>query len=104
MSIARIRGVHLVSARSGEGVDDLLKDIKESRGSRSVYIVGCANVGKSAVINQILRRDGRSSRTLTTSPVAGTTLNLVRFTLRDGTVVHDTPGLIPDKPLLHKVR
>jgi 30S ribosome assembly GTPase len=140
---AEFRGVnpssiHLVSASTGEGIDDLveqirLSSVKVSSGMRperqqereaiferrqqqvglaqqieegkpipddikllpkiprvplvippvrNVYIVGSANVGKSSIINVMLKKralKGKHAQTLTESPLPGTTLESVSF-------------------------
>ena len=49
--------VELVSAKTNESVDDLLKNIDKYRNDRDVYVVGVTNVGKSTLINQIIRQN-----------------------------------------------
>ena len=51
-----LAGVHLASAESGEGVADLLELIQRKQADRDVVLVGCANVGKSRLINALLDR------------------------------------------------
>jgi len=49
--------VALLSAKTNQSVDDLLKLIDKHRGNRDVYVVGVTNVGKSTLINQIVRQN-----------------------------------------------
>ncbi|KCV72707.1 hypothetical protein H696_00286 [Fonticula alba] len=51
---SRIIDTHLVSASSGEGVQELLDSINRLRGSRPVYTIGKANVGKSHLVNRLI--------------------------------------------------
>ena len=48
--------VALVSAAKGLGIDELMKMIEKYRKGRDVYIVGCTNVGKSTLVNRIIKR------------------------------------------------
>jgi len=48
--------VQLASGVTGEGVDDLLDLIARKRLGRDVHLIGCANVGKSRLINALLDR------------------------------------------------
>lgn len=55
--------------------------------------MGCANTGKSTFINNLIReyRLDRKMRLLT-SPIPGTTLNIITVPLPNGVKVYDTPG------------
>jgi hypothetical protein len=48
--------VHLASGHTGEGVPELLALLQRKRRGRDVVLVGCANVGKSRLINALLDR------------------------------------------------
>jgi hypothetical protein len=85
----------LVSAKYGENLDELMRLIYKYKGKRNVYIVGSSNVGKSKLINQILRRYlGAASNIITESISPQTTLGLIGFNLLDGTMIYDTPGVV----------
>ena len=47
--------VHLVSARTGAGVAAAVADLRRERRGRDVYVVGAANVGKSAFIRALVK-------------------------------------------------
>jgi hypothetical protein len=54
---SQIRGVMLVSSKTGENVISLAHRIEKLRqGTRDVFIVGCTNVGKSTLINQLMSK------------------------------------------------
>ncbi|KJE97142.1 nitric-oxide synthase [Capsaspora owczarzaki ATCC 30864] len=84
---SHIVGVHLVSGMKGTGCWTLLDAIQRLRGGRDVYVVGCANVGKSTLVNNLLDKlrvlnESRSPVTsITTSGVPGTTIGLLGFPL-----------------------
>ncbi|KAL0480112.1 nitric-oxide synthase [Acrasis kona] len=54
---SQIRGVVMVSSKTGEGMIQLANQIEKLRkGYRDVYIVGCTNVGKSTLINRLVQQ------------------------------------------------
>ncbi|KAI7880427.1 hypothetical protein K492DRAFT_162596 [Lichtheimia hyalospora FSU 10163] len=123
MSTAQIQHVQLVSATKGWGIQGLLRRIDEERmPTDDVYLVGATNVGKSALVNQIVsqQRTGGDKRQyrITSSPAPGTTMGTIRIPLhalgmsnnnnnsnshgfqRDRFLI-DTPGIINDQQLIH---
>ncbi|KAI8867375.1 hypothetical protein GQ42DRAFT_180702 [Ramicandelaber brevisporus] len=84
--------IHLISAKSNLGITELAKDIAKyykqldklpaglnSTGldNSNVYFVGRANVGKSMVVNALLKKSFFASKhAVTTSPVPGTTIEM----------------------------
>ncbi|EUJ32813.1 GTPase YqeH [Listeria floridensis FSL S10-1187] len=93
--------VTLVSAAKGSGFDTLLEKIEELRAGRDVYVVGCTNVGKSTLINQIIKRASGESDVITTSQFPGTTLDKIEIPLAGGNVLVDTPGIINHHQMAH---
>lgn len=114
--------VHVASSLSGDGVEALIEGLNAilSRKSRDVFVLGTTNSGKSTLINQLMtmgfiRGIKRGNRTklkrtkgeiisqtnpipVTSSAVAGTTLNLIRFIIRgpasrEKLMLFDTPGI-----------
>ncbi len=90
----RIVDVLLVSAKRDLGFDRLVEVVAEWRGDRDVYVVGATNVGKSTLINRLIRDYSDMDRELTTSRYPGTTLDLVNIPLEDGRSIIDTPGIV----------
>jgi len=84
----------LCSARSGEGMDRLVEAIERHRKREDVYVVGATNVGKSSVINRLIRDFSELDAELTVSHYPGTTLGAVKIPLDDGHAVIDTPGIV----------
>ncbi|HET7580890.1 MAG TPA: ribosome biogenesis GTPase YqeH [Bacillales bacterium] len=99
----KARDVYLISAQTGEGIDELAEGIEQYREGKDVYVVGSTNVGKSTFINRLLRQfSGEDDRfEITTSIFPGTTLNLIDFPLDDHSVLYDTPGVINRQQIAH---
>ncbi|KAI0221607.1 hypothetical protein L0F63_000907 [Massospora cicadina] len=73
-----------VSAKSGQGLSELVDFLRElGDGESDFYFIGCTNVGKSELINTLVRmatEKGHSDRAelaITTSVVPGTTMDLL---------------------------
>jgi len=84
----------LCSAKRNIGFDRVVEALAEHRGDRDVYVVGATNVGKSTLINRIIRDYSDLDRELTTSRYPGTTLDAVHIPLDDGHDIIDTPGIV----------
>ncbi len=93
--------VELVSAKSNYGVDHLLLKVDKLRKGRSVFVVGVTNVGKSTLINQIIRQSSGIKDLITTSRFPGTTLDQIDIPLDDGQQIVDTPGIIQPQQMAH---
>lgn len=96
--------VELVSAKTNESVDDLLTNINKYRKDRDVYVVGVTNVGKSTLINQIIRQSTGIQELITTSRFPGTTLDKITIDLDDGHELVDTPGIIHKEQMAHYLK
>jgi ribosome biogenesis GTPase YqeH len=86
--------VVLCSARKNIGFDRVVEALSEFRGNRDVAVVGATNVGKSTLINRLIRDFSDLDGELTTSPYPGTTLGVVNIPLDDGKSIIDTPGIV----------
>ncbi|KAJ2681668.1 nitric oxide associated protein 1, partial [Coemansia sp. RSA 1285] len=113
-----IKNIHLVSSRKNIGVRDLAANILEHRRpGQNIYMVGRANVGKSELINALLRISiGGSAHRVLGSHVPGTTMGLAGIPLRyfvkalvpaEGarpqdrqTNLYDTPGMFSNKSIV----
>lgn len=93
--------VALVSAKKNHQVDDLLSMIEKYRQDRDVYVVGVTNVGKSTLINQIIKKTTGVKDLITTSRFPGTTLDKIEIPLNDGHEMVDTPGIIHSDQMAH---
>ncbi|WP_311079111.1 ribosome biogenesis GTPase YqeH [Paenibacillus polymyxa] len=90
----RTEEIVLCSAKKNQGFDRLLDVVSELRGNRDVYVVGATNVGKSTLINRLIRDYSDMEQELTTSRYPGTTLDMVNIPLDDGKHIIDTPGIV----------
>ena len=96
--------VALVSAAKGLGIDELMEMIEKYRKGRDVYIVGCTNVGKSTLVNRIIKRfTEERDDVITTSHFPWTTLDIIEIPLDEKTSIIDTPGIINEHQLAHYV-
>lgn len=94
--------VALVSGKTATQIDRLLEIIEENRQGRDVYVVGVTNVGKSTIMNQIIKAaTGSKEDVITTSRFPGTTLDLIKIPLDDGASLIDTPGIIHRHQMAH---
>lgn len=93
--------VVLTSAKKPHEVDELLAIIEEYRKGRDVYVVGVTNVGKSTLINAIIKQAAGEEDVITTSQFPGTTLDLIEIPLDDGHYIVDTPGIIHRHQMAH---
>ncbi|MDU4696654.1 MAG: ribosome biogenesis GTPase YqeH [Paenibacillus sp.] len=90
----KIEDVVLCSAKQNSGFDRLLEAVAARRGDRDVYVVGATNVGKSTLINRLIRDYSDLEQELTVSRYPGTTLDMVHIPLDDGRAIIDTPGIM----------
>ncbi|TFD92359.1 ribosome biogenesis GTPase YqeH [Jeotgalibacillus sp. R-1-5s-1] len=95
--------VLLCSADKGHRIQEVLEAIDRERKGRDVYIVGCTNVGKSTLINRIIKEVTGENDVITTSQFPGTTLDMIEIPLDDGQAIIDTPGIINRDQMAHVI-
>ncbi|KAG0168952.1 hypothetical protein DFQ28_011387 [Apophysomyces sp. BC1034] len=96
----QILRLSLISATKGWGINGLMRHIRdECLPTDDVYVIGCTNVGKSAIINQMLSQAPPSSAgtvaeirakkaqlqskySITSAPLPGTTMGTISIPLR----------------------
>ncbi|MDR0614999.1 MAG: ribosome biogenesis GTPase YqeH [Lactobacillales bacterium] len=93
--------VLLTSAKKPQEMEDLLKKLEKYRKGLDVYIVGVTNVGKSTLINAIIKKIVGVQELITTSRFPGTTLDKIEIPLADGATLFDTPGIIHRHQMAH---
>jgi len=84
----------VASPNKNYNIDELLHMIKKYKTSKNVYVVGHTNVGKSTLINKLMKNYSENNCELTISPLPSTTLNKISIKLSDDLTLIDTPGLI----------
>ena len=93
--------VLLTSAKKPGELATLLEVIEKYRQGKDVYVVGVTNVGKSTLINQIIKQTAGVQELITTSRFPGTTLDKIEIPLEDGHFLIDTPGIIHRHQMAH---
>lgn len=118
---SNIHDVFLISAKKDWGIRELAEAIAAIRsGFDDIYLIGCANVGKSELINSFLRStvvEGWRHK-VTSSPIPGTTIGMIGLPLtifgttfgynpkgfhfpQESKYLYDTPGIVNQKQLIH---
>jgi 30S ribosome assembly GTPase len=95
--------VKLMSAAKGQFIEEAVEAIEQYREGKSVYVVGCTNVGKSTFINRVIHHVTGEKDIITTSHFPGTTLDMIEIPLDDGEALIDTPGIINHHQMAHYV-
>ncbi|PIN13960.1 putative GTPase [Handroanthus impetiginosus] len=97
-----VLSVHLTSSKSLVGIAGVVSEIQKEKKGRDVYILGSANVGKSAFINALLKmlsyKDPVAAAAQKYKPiqsaVPGTTLGPIQIeAFLGGGKLYDTPGV-----------
>lgn len=71
----------------------MIEKIEKLRRGRDVYVVGVTNVGKSTLINAIIKEITGEKDIITTSRFLELTLDKIEIPIDDGSYIFDTPGL-----------
>ena len=88
------KDIIVVSCHKNYNIDELMAMIKKYKSSKNVYVVGNTNVGKSSLINKLIKNYSEYEGELTISPMPSTTLNKISIKLSDDLTIIDTPGLV----------
>lgn len=100
----KVKDIILISVHKKHHIDELIDLMDRYRKGRHVYVLGSTNVGKSSLINQLLRSEGMLDYDLiTTSLIPATTLNLIEIPFFKKGILYDTPGLVNDDNILSLV-
>lgn len=92
-----------ISALKGHGMSELMDTVSKYASSDDVYVVGTTNVGKSTLINQLIKYTTGEGEVITTSRFPGTTLDLIDIPLGEGRFIFDTPGVVVGTQMTHFV-
>ncbi|KAJ1418502.1 P-loop containing nucleoside triphosphate hydrolase [Sesbania bispinosa] len=97
-----VLSIHLTSSKSLVGITGVISEIQKEKKGRDVYILGSANVGKSAFINALLKTMAINDPVAAAaqrykpiqSAVPGTTLGPIQIdAFLGGGKLYDTPGV-----------
>ncbi|MDD6227151.1 MAG: ribosome biogenesis GTPase YqeH [Bacilli bacterium] len=100
----KVKDIVITSSSSNYNLDELFNKINSLRNGKDVYFIGASQVGKSSIINAILRNyKNMTTKCITTSSFPGTTLDLIDIPLDENSSVFDTPGIFNSKSLLNRV-
>ncbi|MDO4670286.1 MAG: ribosome biogenesis GTPase YqeH [Aerococcus sp.] len=95
----QVKDILLTSGTKNRAVDELFSEIERLRHGRDVYVVGVTNVGKSTLINALIKSRGIQGEWITTSQYPGTTLDIIQIPLEEEHFLIDTPGIIAEGQL-----
>ncbi len=95
------KDILITSAQNKDDVAELMEAIEHYRRGRDVYVVGVTNVGKSTLINAIIKSASGSEDVITTSRFPGTTLDKIEIPLDEDSALIDTPGIIHRGQMAH---
>lgn len=104
-----VHGIHpldflLTSAYQAFNYDAFLKAIEKHRRGKDVYFVGASQVGKSALINNILMNyDNVTGRNITSERIGNEGLVLTEIPLDGEATLYDTPGIFNPHSILNQV-
>ena len=97
----KVKDIILISVHKKHHIDELINMMDRYRRGRNVYVLGSTNVGKSSLINQMLRSEGMLDYDLiTTSIIPATTLNVIQIPFFEKGILYDTPGLVNEDNIL----
>lgn len=85
-------------------MEGLIELIEAHRRGRHVYVMGMSNVGKSTMINALIKFfNPKEEFLIVTSLIPGTTLDFIKIPLDESHYLFDSPGLINEDQMIHAV-
>jgi 30S ribosome assembly GTPase len=93
----------LISSLNNFNLDNLMGLINKYKKSKSIYVIGYTNAGKSTLINKMLYNYSDHESTITTSILPSTTLDMIEIKLNDNLTIYDTPGLLDQGNIINYV-
>lgn len=95
----------LISSFKEDDIINLIDQINTYRNHKNVYFIGMTNVGKSSLINSIIKLHTNIDNLITVSNLINTTLDSISIPFDDNSYIIDTPGIVNKYALnnyLHK--
>ena len=84
----------ITSASDSQKIKEILDSINSLRKGKNVYFFGAVQVGKSSLVNEILKNyTNETSKLITTSLYPNTSLNVISIPIDKNTYIYDTPGI-----------
>lgn len=94
----------VLSSAKNLNVGNLFNLLNEHRGGKDVFFIGASKVGKSSIINTILKQyKNETSRMISTTHVTGTNLDIMEIPLDMVSSIYDTPGIYNPKSCLNQL-
>lgn len=98
----KVSDLLIVSALKRSDIERLLLSINRLSKGKNIYFFGTTNVGKSTLINGILKYfDSDEQNLITVSNQVNTTLGFIKIPIDNGSFLIDTPGVINDRQLTY---
>ena len=97
------KDIIVVSSVKNYNFDLLYEKINQYKCSKSVYVVGFTNAGKSTMINKLIYNYSDLDYKLTTSMLPSTTLDRINIKLNEELTIIDTPGILLDDSIYDKL-
>lgn len=95
--------VMMVSASTGQGLDTVRR-VLSHQPYKKWLVIGATSVGKSTLIKKLLQADNLQGGGLpTVARLPGTTIERVQWKLKNGLILSDTPGFVPEGRLLDQL-
>lgn len=92
----QIEGVICSSAYKNYNINEIIQACASLRRGKDIYIVGASSVGKSSIINVLLKTIKNVTRNvISTSPYPGTTVATITIPIDNKSKIYDTPGIVP---------
>ena len=89
-----LKKILITSANDPSSIKEILDSINSLRKGKNVYFFGAVQVGKSSLVNEILKNyTNETSKVIETSQFPNTSLNVISIPIDRSTYIFDTPGI-----------
>lgn len=97
----KIKDLFMMSSYNDGDIVELYNKIRTLNENKNVYFVGMTNVGKSTIINKIIKQFTGEEDLITVSNTVNTTLDNIYIPLNEECFIVDTPGLLNRNNLIY---